>query len=70
MELKTWKWILQIGGLLISFAGTMLDTAIREENTEQAVNKYMDKHLDQAVAMALEEQTDDVIDATATVIEE
>lgn len=70
MELKTWKWILQIGGLLISLAGSMLDTAIREENTEKAVNKYMDKHLDQAVAMALEEQEDDVIDTTATVIEE
>ena len=70
MELKTWKWILQIGGLLISLAGSMLDTAIREENTEQAVNKYMDKHLDQAVAMALEEQDDNVTDTTATVIEE
>ena len=70
MELKTWKWILQIGGLLISLAGSMLDTAIREENTEQAVNKYMDKHLDQAVEMALKEQEDDVIDTTATVIEE
>ena len=70
MDIKTWKTILQIGGLLISFAGTLLDATIREMDTEKAVNKYMDKHLDDAVAMALDETAEDVVDTTATEITE
>ena len=70
MNIKTLKTVLQVGGLVISFIGTLLDAKIQYMDTEKAVDKYMQKHLDNAVSMAINDNVNEaIIDTTASTIE-
>ena len=62
MNIRTLKRVLQIGGLLISFAGTLLDTKIQQMDTEIAVDKWMNKRVQDAMTMASMENNE-VVDA-------
>lgn len=65
MNIRTLKRVLQIGGLLISFAGTLLDTKIQQMDTEIAVDKWMNKRVQEAMTMASMENNE-VVDAIET----
>lgn len=70
MNIKTLKTVLQVGGLVISFIGTLLDAKIQYMDTEKAVDKYMNQYLDNAVSMAINDSiTEGIIDTTASTIE-
>lgn len=70
MNIKTLKTVLQVGGLVISFIGTLLDAKIQYMDTEKAVDKYMNQYLDNAVSMAIEDSiTEGIIDTTASTVE-
>lgn len=54
MNPKTLKTILQIAGLVISGLGLLVDAKVSEQNTQKAVNQYMDGYMKAAMEMAQE----------------
>lgn len=55
VNVKVVKRVLTIAGAVLSVAGMVVEPLVQQVNTEEAVNKYMDNYMKQAMNMATEQ---------------
>lgn len=55
VNVKVVKRVLTIAGAVLSIAGMVVEPLVQQANTQDAVNKYMDNYMKQAMKMATEQ---------------